>query len=140
MTLTLPSGEHHRRAMNSAAGRSHDEVWVELLDSHRPPHAEDDRASPWMWLLLRAAVADPVLSSLHPWKGMNTLSVCTSDSWRDLGTEGFPGIAAGPGVYSVIAHPPAEGRVVLETDDPAVAVEVMAREVRSRLMRRTADG
>ncbi|MCX5096371.1 hypothetical protein OOK36_48040 [Streptomyces sp. NBC_00365] len=123
--------------MNSATGRSHDEAWVELLDSHRPPHSEGDWASPSMWLLLQAAVADPLLSSLYPWKGMNTLSVCTSDAWRDFGTEGFPGVAAGSGVYSVIAHPVAEGRVVLETDDPAVAVEVMAREVQSRLVRRT---
>ncbi|MFJ3762193.1 hypothetical protein [Streptomyces sp. NPDC090080] len=88
--------------MNAATGRSHDEVWVELLDSHRPPHSEGDWATPSMLMLLQAAVADPLLSSLYPWKGMNTLSVCTSDSWRDFGTEGFPGIAAGPGAYSVI--------------------------------------
>ncbi|MFJ3880888.1 hypothetical protein ACIPW5_26005 [Streptomyces sp. NPDC090077] len=126
--------------MNSATGRSHNEVWDELLDSHRPPHSEGDWASPSMWLLLQAAVADPLLSSLYPWKGMNTLSVCTSDLWRDFGTEGFSGIAAGPGVYSVIAHPLAEGRIVLETGDPAVAVEVMAGEVQSRLDGRTTDG
>jgi hypothetical protein len=71
---------------------------------------------------------------------MNTLGVCTSDSWRDFGTEGSRGIAAGPGVYSVIAYPVAEGRVVLETDDPAVAVDVMAREVQSRLVGRSTDG
>jgi hypothetical protein len=66
MTLTRPGSERHRRSMNSAAGRSHNEVCLELLDSHRPPHSEGDWASPSMWLLLQAAVADPLLSSLYP--------------------------------------------------------------------------
>lgn len=38
-------------------------VWVELLDSHRPPRATGDWASPPMLRLLQAAAVDPLLSS-----------------------------------------------------------------------------
>ncbi|WP_329467414.1 DUF6193 family natural product biosynthesis protein [Streptomyces sp. NBC_01431] len=97
-------------------------AWDGLLVQYRPPEAPDDWASRSMWPLVQAAASVPRLRSLYPWTSHSSLNFSLSQSFRDWGTEGFPGIHAGPGLYSVLAFPWRDNRVLLATADSTEAV------------------
>ncbi|MER7756689.1 DUF6193 family natural product biosynthesis protein [Kitasatospora sp. NPDC097643] len=102
-------------------------AWVELLGRYRPPDAADDWVSRSMFPLVEAAAAVPRLRAMYPWTSHSSLNFSLSQSFRVWGAEGFPGIHAGPGLYSVVAAPWRDGRVLLETGDPVAAVTFVDR-------------
>ncbi|MEY9873292.1 hypothetical protein ABH931_002774 [Streptacidiphilus sp. MAP12-33] len=111
-----------------------DREWQGLLDSWRPPHAPGDVVSPALWDLLELAAAEPQLRRLFPWTSMNELHVSTTGDFRDYGAEPFPAVAASTTCgFIVMAHPWGEDHVVLESQDPAVALECMVRLTREAL-------
>ncbi|MFE4176433.1 SUKH-3 domain-containing protein [Streptomyces sp. NPDC056909] len=112
--------------------RGYAEAWAEVLEACRPRPAGGDPSSPSMWLLLQAAVRDPVLSAMYPWISMRQLGVSTSGSWQDWGYEPLPAMFARPDVYSVVGREADGGGVVLETADPAEAAAFAARLVCER--------
>ncbi|MGW2564173.1 SUKH-3 domain-containing protein [Streptomyces sp. NPDC001514] len=114
------------------AKRSHAEAWAELLEACRPRPTEDDPSSPSLWLLLQAAVREPVLSAMYPWISMQQLSVSTADSWEEWGHEPLPAMFARPDAYSVVGRQVGGDRVALETADPVEAAAFAARLVNER--------
>ncbi|MGW1093504.1 SUKH-3 domain-containing protein [Streptomyces sp. NPDC002596] len=117
---------------SEGAKRSHAEAWTELLGANCPQPVEDDQSSPSLWLLLQAAMREPLLSAIYPWISMQQLSVSTSDSWEEWGHDPLPAMFARPDSYSVVSRSDRGDRVVLETADPAEAAAFAARLVRSR--------
>lgn len=97
-------------------------AWDELLVRYRPPDASDDWVSRSMWPLVQAAAVVPRLRSMYPWTSHSSLMFSLSQSFRDWGAEGFPGIHAGPGLYSVLAAPWCDNRVLQTTAEPSEAV------------------
>ncbi|WP_199810386.1 MULTISPECIES: SUKH-3 domain-containing protein [unclassified Streptomyces] len=126
---------------SGGAERSRAEAWAELLEAHRPPRqAEDDRSSPSLWLLLRAAVREPSLSAMYPWISMRQLGVSVSDAWEDWGHEPLPALFVRPGGYQVVSRSYRGDHVAVETSDPAEAAALAARLVRERLGVRVVKG
>lgn len=117
--------------------RSHEEAWTDALATYPPPPAKDAQSSPSMSLLLHVAMSEPLLHGMYPWVSMDQLSVSQSDTWEGWGREPFPAMSVAPDAYLVLAHPVCEGRIALETNDPAEAATLMARLVRDRLTEQT---
>jgi hypothetical protein len=108
-----------------------DMEWQAILDCWRPPHRPGDWVSPALWDVLELAAAEPLLRRLFPWTAMNELHVSTTGDFRDYRNEPFPAIAASTTCgFLVMTHPWGLDHVVLETRDPAVALECMVRLTR----------
>ncbi|MFF4432572.1 SUKH-3 domain-containing protein [Streptomyces sp. NPDC001513] len=116
---------------SEGAKRSHAEAWAALLEGYRPQPSQDDWSTS-MWLLLQAAVREPLLSGMYPWISMQQLSVSASDSWEDWGREPLPAMYAQPDRFAVVDRLDRGDRTAFETADPAEAVAYAARLVRDR--------
>ncbi|MFD5619887.1 hypothetical protein [Streptomyces yangpuensis] len=113
--------------------RSQEEAWMETLEASRPPHENDWDAA--FWPLLEAASQNELFRSMYPWRSLNQFYPSEFDDMRDR-HEPFPSIAAGPGWYSVMAHPVTSGILLFETTDPTEAVTFAAEKI-LRIMRET---
>ncbi|MER7585011.1 DUF6193 family natural product biosynthesis protein [Kitasatospora sp. NPDC097691] len=103
-----------------------DRQWQAILDHWRPPHTPGDWVSPALWDLLEPAASEPLLRRLFPWTAMNELHVSATGDFRQYRTEPFPAIAASTTHgFLVMTHPWGPDHVVLETTDPAAALECM---------------
>ncbi|MFD7872851.1 DUF6193 family natural product biosynthesis protein [Streptomyces sp. NPDC059766] len=104
-----------------------DRTWREALEAWRPPHQPGDWVSPGVWAVLQLAAEEPVLRRLFVWTSMNELHVSATGDFRDYAIEPFPAIAASTRGFVVMTHPWGPDHTVLETTEPAAALECMVR-------------
>ncbi|MFB7911005.1 DUF6193 family natural product biosynthesis protein [Kitasatospora sp. NPDC056076] len=105
--------------------------WRARIEHTRAEAARGEQGVP-MGRLIEAAAAEPVLRALFPWTSMACLSVSASTDFRTWGTEGIPGIVAWRSGFTVLEGHGRENTVLLETDDPVVAVAYLAGWLRER--------
>ncbi|MFI7337207.1 DUF6193 family natural product biosynthesis protein [Streptomyces sp. NPDC050085] len=105
--------------------------WQDLLDQHRPPHADHYTAS--MWELLQAASHDPLLSTLYPTISTTMLTFSCTNDFNARDDERFPVIGAAEHQFGVSVLPISEDNIRLVTADPTEAVELAVRLLRERL-------
>lgn len=103
--------------------------WRYLLDTHKPPHGENDWFGPLFWPLLRAAAEIPTLRRVFPSTSVNSLVVFRDDeAWKAPVEEQWPAVAVGSdGSYTVRSKAwPRDARELLVTQDPREAARCLA--------------